>query len=217
MTTCSIDGCARPKRCRGLCNAHYLRWRRHGDPLAGGPPMNEYESPAHRLRALTRRDESTGCLIWHGPTTNMGYGSISRNGESVGTHRFAWELAHGPIAEGLRVDHLCHNRACCELSHLRLATNAQNMANRLGASSNSKTGVRNVFPKGDKFIVKVRREGLTFHGGTFTNIQDAEAAAKALRRKVHGAFADSEVARSLISDPTARDAVRNIEREAVAA
>lgn len=32
---CSIHGCCNPARHRGWCNAHYLRWRRHGDPLAG--------------------------------------------------------------------------------------------------------------------------------------------------------------------------------------
>ena len=30
---CSVDGCDRRYRARGFCNLHYLRWRRHGDPL----------------------------------------------------------------------------------------------------------------------------------------------------------------------------------------
>ena len=30
---CSIDGCERPAATRGWCNAHYIRWRRSGDPL----------------------------------------------------------------------------------------------------------------------------------------------------------------------------------------
>src|SRR5690606_9617480 len=34
---CSIEGCNRPHRTRGWCDAHYTRWRKHGDPLAGGP------------------------------------------------------------------------------------------------------------------------------------------------------------------------------------
>lgn len=38
---CSIDGCGRPVRNRGWCNAHYLRWRRHGGPLAGGASRAE--------------------------------------------------------------------------------------------------------------------------------------------------------------------------------
>lgn len=34
--TCSIDGCATRAVSRGWCSAHYERWRRHGDPEAGG-------------------------------------------------------------------------------------------------------------------------------------------------------------------------------------
>lgn len=32
---CSIPDCSKPRFCRGWCEAHYLRWRRHGDPQAG--------------------------------------------------------------------------------------------------------------------------------------------------------------------------------------
>lgn len=31
---CSIDTCSRPADTRGWCRAHYIRWTRHGDPLA---------------------------------------------------------------------------------------------------------------------------------------------------------------------------------------
>src|SRR5690625_3504708 len=34
---CSIEGCDRPTRSSGWCGAHYARYRRHGDPLSGGP------------------------------------------------------------------------------------------------------------------------------------------------------------------------------------
>lgn len=37
LTTCSIEGCAKAPEVRGWCKAHYLRWYRHGDPLAGAP------------------------------------------------------------------------------------------------------------------------------------------------------------------------------------
>lgn len=37
MSECSIVGCAKAPEARGWCKAHYLRWYRHGDPLAGAP------------------------------------------------------------------------------------------------------------------------------------------------------------------------------------
>lgn len=30
---CSVDDCADPRYCKGYCRIHYVRWRRHGDPL----------------------------------------------------------------------------------------------------------------------------------------------------------------------------------------
>jgi len=33
---CSVEGCENRGDIRkGLCNAHYRRWKRHGDPLGG--------------------------------------------------------------------------------------------------------------------------------------------------------------------------------------
>lgn len=34
---CSIEGCDKPVRARGWCQAHWLRWYRYGDPVSGGP------------------------------------------------------------------------------------------------------------------------------------------------------------------------------------
>lgn len=30
---CKIDGCEKESRGRGLCSTHWLRWKKHGDPL----------------------------------------------------------------------------------------------------------------------------------------------------------------------------------------
>ena len=37
QATCALIECARPRRSRGWCNAHYLRFRQYGDPRGGGP------------------------------------------------------------------------------------------------------------------------------------------------------------------------------------
>ncbi len=42
--TCSVGDCARPPHQKALCNAHYKRWWRYGDPLAGGP-MRKVAAP----------------------------------------------------------------------------------------------------------------------------------------------------------------------------
>lgn len=55
-------------------------------------------------------------------------------------HRLAWELAVGPVPEGLILDHICHDpalckggkkcphRACIRVEHLQLATRKENLA-----------------------------------------------------------------------------------------
>lgn len=34
--TCRVEKCERTRAARGWCEAHYRRWKRHGDPLSGG-------------------------------------------------------------------------------------------------------------------------------------------------------------------------------------
>lgn len=37
LAACTIEGCEGKHVARGFCVAHYERWRRHGNPLGGGP------------------------------------------------------------------------------------------------------------------------------------------------------------------------------------
>jgi hypothetical protein len=48
-------------------------------------------------------------------------------------HRFVYELAYGPIPEGLQIDHIDGNRSNNFLSNLRLVTHQQNQWNRTAA------------------------------------------------------------------------------------
>lgn len=81
-------------------------------------------------------DEATGCWIWQGhidPRT--GYGSITRGRKSHRTHRWFYEQANGPIPQGLQLDHLCRNRACCNPDHLEPVTRSENLRRGMGPAA----------------------------------------------------------------------------------
>src|SRR5262245_21566157 len=85
--------------------------------------------PLLERRFWRRVDKSGDCWLWTGTKTINGYGSL-RVGASRNTaaHRFAWELANGPIPEGMYICHHCDVRNCVRLDHLFLGDHDANMA-----------------------------------------------------------------------------------------
>lgn len=122
---CSIEGCeSGGKLRRGWCGRHYTRWYIHGEPTALLKASNG-ASLAERLnRRLVRRD---GCLVWTGSTTTGGYGRVAApDGTLKLAHRAAWELANGPIPDGMDILHRCDNPPCADPEHLFLGDDSDN-------------------------------------------------------------------------------------------
>lgn len=68
----------------------------------------------------------TGCWLWRGEINRNGYGRVWMNGKRFMAHRAVYEALHGPIADGMVLDHLCRNRACCNPDHLEPVTVREN-------------------------------------------------------------------------------------------
>jgi hypothetical protein len=77
------------------------------------------------------------CWPWQGYCKSSGHGLTSLNGRPIHASRKAWILTHGPIENGLCVNHLCNNAVCCNPDHLYLGTRAENMGDRFGTDGHT--------------------------------------------------------------------------------
>ena len=124
----------------------------------------------HRLNQMP-----SGSVAGH--VTKKGYTNIRVDGRMYKAHRLIFLYHHGYIPE--IIDHIDCDRENNRIENLRACTKSQNGMNRAGAYG--KSGVRNVYQRGGKFQVHIRREGATHYFGTFETVEAASSGRKNLR------------------------------------
>lgn len=128
---CSIDGCGKPLKARGWCNAHLKRWARHGDPLAGATAQGE---PLRFIMSLDHSQVGDECIKWPYATLPNGYGHLWVDGTDTLASRYVCEREHGPApTPEHEAAHSCGkgHEGCINRRHLTWKTRVENNADKL--------------------------------------------------------------------------------------
>ncbi|ABL68376.1 conserved hypothetical protein [Paracoccus denitrificans PD1222] len=153
---CLVCGCDRPIHARCLCNAHYKRFRRHGDPLGGNTSVGD---PIKFLKFAILYC-GNNCLLWPFSKNPFGYGQIAIERFPKLVHRIVCEEVHGPpVRPDDHAAHSCGNGhlGCVNPIHIRWATAKENEADKIIHGSRSRGERHGAHKLSEAHVRQIRR------------------------------------------------------------
>lgn len=142
------------------------------------------KTPRERFDAKTKH-ATNGCIVWLAALKDSGYGTFWSGTRYMSAHRWAYEQEHGPIPAGMDVDHICHNRPCVNVDHLRITTRKQNLENQGVLRRDNTSGYRGVSwsNQANKWWAYITHNGKRIHVGLFVDVNEANKAVIEARNK----------------------------------
>lgn len=115
-------------RCAGCGERHLVAERQ--EHRAGPAHQALIESRSAERKARTEGRWWARLTIgdcWEAPTRSpLGYGTSPVKLPRA-AHQYVWTTLVGPVPDGMELDHLCRNRACCNPDHLEPVTHRENV------------------------------------------------------------------------------------------
>ena len=130
---CSIPGCDKPHRARGLCRGHYARYIKFGDPLLGGRARVPKGGVQRYLAEVVLAHTGTECLFWPFSRVKRGQAQIRYAGRPILVARLVCAHVHGaPPTGGHHAAHSCGkgHLGCVSPQHLSWKTPKENEADK---------------------------------------------------------------------------------------
>lgn len=126
---CEVAGCTKDAKVKALCWSHYMRKRRHGDPLGGTTDRGAAQAFFDAIP-----ETGDGCLIW--PFYRDPHGCakmVVGDGRSDYVARRVCERSHGPKGQDFQAAHSCGNGhlGCVSPWHLSWKTRIANNEDRI--------------------------------------------------------------------------------------
>jgi hypothetical protein len=158
--------------------------------------------PVETLREWLHYDPTTGHITWLRKNSNRavvgsiaghvdqrGYRRVSIETRKLLAHRVAWAIHYGADPGEMEIDHRDGNKSNNRIDNLRLATKPNNGHNARTRSDNT-SGVKGVSldRRRGTWVAQVV-DGTTRHSRAFPTIEEATAAIRTAREKLHGEFA----------------------------
>lgn len=146
-------------------------------------------SPSGLVWVATGRGRRPGTVA--GYSHPDGYYRVKFNGKMYRAHCLVWMIHHGEIPDGFEVDHKDTDKLNNKLSNLRLATRAENGANK-PIRRDSSTGVKGLcwHKAGNTWMGQVKKDGVK-HRVYNQYRATVEAWLIAKRLELHGDFANN--------------------------
>ncbi len=129
---------------------------------------------------VTRQGRVCGAL------QKTGYLRTSYNNKLYMNHRIAWYLQTGEWPKN-QIDHINGDRSDNRWCNLREVSNQQNQFNRV-VRKDSSTGLKGVYPKGNRFRAAIWFNGREKHLGYFETAEEAKLVYDKHAREIQGPY-----------------------------